>query len=102
MSLQEVTPDSDTSAAGGLMQEALKQNRKTIRKVQAGRPPGNKDIVYDEAGNIISVLKISAEQLPQHRIKVGYRVVDPAVEAANARLEAMKKGRRFADDKNKD
>lgn len=39
----------------------------SILKVQAGRPPGNKEVIYDEAGNVVSVVKIPADRLPMHR-----------------------------------
>lgn len=68
----------------------------SILKVQAGRPPGNKDVEYDDYGNVVAVIKLNPEKLPNHRIKVNYQVVDPAVEAAQARLEAMKTGRYVA------
>lgn len=68
----------------------------SILKVQAGRPPGNKDVEYDDYGNVVAILRLNPERLPNHRIKVNYQVVDPAVEAAQARLDAMKTGRYVA------
>lgn len=68
----------------------------SILKVQSGRPPGNKDVAYDEMGNVVSVMKLDADKLPTHRVTVKYQVVDPAVEAAQARLEAMRRGRYIA------
>lgn len=68
----------------------------SILKVQAGRPPGNKDVEYDDYGNVVAVIKLNPERLPNHRIKVNYQVVDPLVEAAQARLEAMKTGKYVA------
>lgn len=65
----------------------------SILKVQAGRPPGNKDVIYDEMGNVMAVVKLNPDKLPSHRVKVNYQVVDPSVEAAKARLDAMKHGR---------
>ncbi|KAK6187467.1 hypothetical protein SNE40_005489 [Patella caerulea] len=65
----------------------------SIVKAQAGRPPGNKDVVYDDLGNVISVVRIDPDKLPQHKVRVGYKIVDPTVEAAQARLEAMRHGR---------
>ncbi|CAH1795140.1 unnamed protein product [Owenia fusiformis] len=62
-------------------------------KVQAGRPPGTRDVQYDEVGNVIGVVKINRNKLPSHRVKTRYHVVDPAVEAAQARLEAMRTGK---------
>nr|KAG5703178.1 hypothetical protein BaRGS_027343 [Batillaria attramentaria] len=65
----------------------------SILKVQNGRPPGTKDVEYDEMGNVIAVMKLDPEKLPSHRVSVKYQVVDPSVEAAQARLEAMRRGR---------
>ncbi|XP_005101588.1 uncharacterized protein C2orf81 homolog isoform X2 [Aplysia californica] len=65
----------------------------SILKVQTGRPPGNKDVVYDELGNVVAVMRLDPEKLPTHKVNVKYHVVDPAVEAAQARLDAMRKGK---------
>ncbi|XP_002734910.1 uncharacterized protein LOC100369816 [Saccoglossus kowalevskii] len=65
----------------------------SILKAQAGRPPGNKEVTYDEKGNVIAVMKMDPERLPSHRIKTQFSIVDPAVEAAHARLIAMRTGR---------
>ncbi|XP_067671114.1 uncharacterized protein C2orf81 homolog isoform X1 [Haliotis asinina] len=65
----------------------------TSAQVQAGRPPGNKDVVYDDMGNVIAVVKLDPEKLPNHRVRIKYQVVDPATEAAQARLEAMRHGK---------
>ncbi|XP_064617740.1 uncharacterized protein C2orf81 homolog isoform X1 [Liolophura sinensis] len=62
-------------------------------RMQQGRPPGNKEVTYDEMGNVVAVVKLNPDRLPNHRVKVGYHVVDPTVEAAEARLDAMKKGK---------
>ncbi|KAL8563941.1 hypothetical protein ACOMHN_059371 [Nucella lapillus] len=68
----------------------------SLLRVQNGRPPGNKDVVYDEMGNVLTVMRLDTEKLPNHRVKVKYQVVDPAVEAAQARLDAMRRGRYIA------
>ncbi|GFN86297.1 hypothetical protein PoB_001280300 [Plakobranchus ocellatus] len=65
----------------------------SILKVQTGRPPGNKEVVYDDFGNVVAVMKLDPEKLPTHKVNVKYHVVDPAVEAAQARLDAMRKGK---------
>ncbi|XP_064617742.1 uncharacterized protein C2orf81 homolog isoform X3 [Liolophura sinensis] len=65
----------------------------SLLKMQQGRPPGNKEVTYDEMGNVVAVVKLNPDRLPNHRVKVGYHVVDPTVEAAEARLDAMKKGK---------
>ncbi|XP_071488028.1 uncharacterized protein [Diadema antillarum] len=71
----------------------------SILKVQAGRPPGSKDVSYDERGNVISVIKLDPEKLPAHRVRTQFAIVDPAVEAAHARLVAMRTGRYISQQK---
>jgi len=65
----------------------------SIIKLQAGRPPANRDITYDDLGNVVKLTKINPSRLPTHRVRTGFHVVDPKVEAAQARLEAMRTGR---------
>ena len=36
-------------------------------QVQYGRPPGIKDVLYDDRGNVVAVMKISPKKLPSHR-----------------------------------
>lgn len=36
-------------------------------QAQYGRPPGIKDVLYDERGNVVAVMKISPDKLPSHR-----------------------------------
>ena len=38
-----------------------------VYQVQNGRPPGNKDVEYDEMGNVVAVMRLDAEKLPSHR-----------------------------------
>ena len=68
----------------------------SILKLQAGRPPGNREVMYDEQGNVTSVVRINPEKLPSHRVKVNFRVVDPDIEAAQATLDAMRTGKFIA------
>jgi hypothetical protein len=39
---------------------------KSLLQVQAGRPPGNKDVIYDDQGNVLSVTKLDPSKLPSH------------------------------------
>lgn len=34
---------------------------------QSGRPPGSRDVYYDEQGNVIAMSKINPEKLPTHK-----------------------------------
>lgn len=65
----------------------------SLLKLQAGRPPGNRDVAYDEQGNVVAVSRIDPSKLPTHSVRTKFLVVDPEVEAAQARLEAMRTGR---------
>ena len=38
-----------------------------LTQVQTGRPPGNKDVVYDDFGNVVAVMKLDPEKLPTHK-----------------------------------
>lgn len=71
----------------------------SLLKSQAGRPPGNKDVHYDEHGNVISVVKFNPAKLPSHFVKTGFTIVNPQVEAAQARLRAMRTGNYVAQKK---
>lgn len=84
-------PAPDSDKANSLLN--MPASCTSILKVQTGRPPGNKDVVYDELGNVVAVMKLDPERLPNHKVSVKYHVVDPAVEAAQARLDAMRKGK---------
>lgn len=45
-------------------------------QAQYGRPPGIKDVLYDERGNVVAVVKISPDKLPSHRVRTKFSVVD--------------------------
>lgn len=68
----------------------------SLVKVQNGRPPGSKEVEYDELGNVIAVMRLDAEKLPNHRVTVKYTVVDSTVETAQTRLEAVRRGQVMA------
>lgn len=36
-------------------------------QVQSGRPPGNKEVMYDDMGNVVAVIKLNPEKLPSHK-----------------------------------
>ncbi|XP_035671637.1 uncharacterized protein C2orf81 homolog isoform X1 [Branchiostoma floridae] len=64
-----------------------------ILKVQAGRPPGNRDIVYDHEGRVINVIRINPDRLPTHRVKTQFQIVDPQLEKAQAHVMAVRAGK---------
>lgn len=43
-------------------------SQKSFLKLQAGRPPGNKDVTFDERGNVIAVMKLDTKRFPTHRV----------------------------------
>lgn len=63
----------------------------SILKAQYGRPPGIKDVVYDERGNVIAVMKISPEKLPSHRVRTKFSVVDDESDGQAIRARAKTK-----------
>ncbi|XP_068705069.1 uncharacterized protein [Montipora foliosa] len=60
-------------------------------QAQYGRPPGIKDVVYDERGNVIAVMKISPEKLPSHRVRTKFSVVDDESDGQAIRARAKTK-----------
>ncbi|XP_078384447.1 uncharacterized protein LOC144666890 isoform X1 [Oculina patagonica] len=45
-------------------------------QAQYGRPPGIKDVLYDDRGNVVAVMKISPDKLPSHRVRTKFAIVD--------------------------
>lgn len=66
----------------------------SILKAQYGRPPGIKDVLYDDRGNVVAVMKISPEKLPSHRVRTKFAVVDDDFDgqAGRTRVRAKKLG----------
>uniref|UniRef100_A0A8C5QQ39 Uncharacterized protein n=1 Tax=Leptobrachium leishanense TaxID=445787 RepID=A0A8C5QQ39_9ANUR len=66
MFLKQVTEmnPGNTEDKGLLLPPALYN----ILKIQLGRPPQKKDVLYDEAGNVLSMPKLDAARLPQHHV----------------------------------
>lgn len=52
-----------------------------ILKIQLGRPPQNKNVIYDDEGNVVSVPKLDLAKLPQHHVRPRIEVVDCSKEA---------------------
>jgi len=59
-----------------------------IVKAQQGRPPGQKEVEYDEKGNVVSVLKI--KKLPSHRVKTKYEIIDPEAQGKRHFSKSLK------------
>ncbi|XP_076807769.1 uncharacterized protein C2orf81 homolog [Clavelina lepadiformis] len=86
-------PTSDKSESRNKSDAHLSPSQKTLLKVQAGRPPGNREVTFDERGNVVGVMKLNAHTLPMHRVRVQYSIIDPEAEANAQRLAAMRTGR---------
>ncbi|XP_069833183.1 uncharacterized protein C2orf81 homolog isoform X2 [Dendropsophus ebraccatus] len=52
-----------------------------ILKIQLGRPPQKKDVVYDHAGNVLSVPRVELSRLPQHPVRPRVEVLDVSRES---------------------
>ncbi|XP_060103427.1 uncharacterized protein C2orf81 homolog [Heteronotia binoei] len=59
-----------------------------LLRIQLGRPPNIKDVLYDEAGNITAVPRLNPARLPKRWVKPSVEVVDP--EAESLRQEVLK------------
>ncbi|EDO36270.1 predicted protein [Nematostella vectensis] len=84
---QQATVDGTAPALDG-NGLALFSSSNSILKTQYGRPPGNKDVVYDEWGNVIAVMRINPQKLPSHRVRTKFKIVDPEVEAMQLRTKS--------------
>jgi len=72
ISLTPVTDDrpkagSGAGGVGGAVHGAPLHSAESLFKNQHGRPPGVKEVVFDDAGNVIRVQKINVAALPDHR-----------------------------------
>ena len=70
ISLTPVTddrPKAGSGASGGAAHGAPLHSAESLFKNQHGRPPGVKEVVFDDAGNVIRVQKINVSSLPDHR-----------------------------------
>lgn len=47
-----------------------------FQKSQHGRPPGVREAVFDEKGNVTRVHKLNIESLPNHRVRTKYKITD--------------------------
>ncbi|KAM9330232.1 uncharacterized protein C2orf81 homolog [Gastrophryne carolinensis] len=70
---KETSPEEDL--------DLLPTSLHNILKIQLGRPPQKKDVVYDDAGNVLSVPKLDLSRLPQHHVRPRVEVLDSDREA---------------------
>jgi len=66
----------------------LTRSQKSMIKTQNGRPPGNRDINYDESGNVTSVIKINVDSIPDYVIRTGFRIINPENEERGGIVES--------------
>jgi len=79
-------PVADSCA--GSMDNMMPHQSTAIVKAQQGRPPGKKEVQYDEKGNVISVLKI--KKLPTNRVKTTYEILDSSLPNKKNKLKPLK------------
>jgi len=65
---------SSTTSILSLDAPLLPRYSGAIARTQYGRPPGNKDIAYDELGNVIRVARIDPDKMPSHQVKTKVKV----------------------------
>ncbi|KAI0237778.1 hypothetical protein LSAT2_011632 [Lamellibrachia satsuma] len=89
------SPEPGLTAMPASCQSLIKHSPggQDTQQLQAGRPPGLKDVIYDEHGNVIGVARIDLHKVPSRRVKTGFEIIDPVLEESQARLEAMRTGR---------
>lgn len=83
---KQTSPTSNTLAK-------LTASQKSLLKLQAGRPPGNREVTFDDHGNVVGVMKLNSRNLPKHRVRVIYNVVDPKDEAISLKSAALRGGK---------
>uniref|UniRef100_A0A8C8S644 Uncharacterized protein n=1 Tax=Pelusios castaneus TaxID=367368 RepID=A0A8C8S644_9SAUR len=79
--------ESPTQGLGSLPQ-LLPMSCSNLLKIQMGRPPNLKDVLYDEFGTVIAMPRLDPVRLPKRWIKLQVEVLDPDVEAK--RQEVLK------------
>ncbi|CAB4031660.1 Hypothetical predicted protein, partial [Paramuricea clavata] len=55
----------------------VKTATRPVHQIRTSRaPPGEQEVTYDEHGNIVAMMRISVDQLPTHRIRSRYDILD--------------------------
>ncbi|KAM4810405.1 uncharacterized protein C2orf81 homolog [Rhinophrynus dorsalis] len=63
-----------------------------ILRIQLGRPPQKKGVIYDYTGNVLSMPKLDPSRLPRHNIRPQVEVLDPTKETECKEKEALRTG----------
>ncbi|XP_067389677.1 uncharacterized protein C2orf81 homolog [Emydura macquarii macquarii] len=87
--LLEESPQEDL----GSLPQLLPMSCSNLLKIQMGRPPNLKDVVYDEFGTVIAMPKLDPVRLPRRWIKPQAEVLDPDVEAKQQEVLQTLSGR---------
>ncbi|CAM4551626.1 unnamed protein product [Lepidochelys olivacea] len=82
--LPEESPQEDLCS----LHQLLPMSCSNLLKIQMGRPPKIKDVMYNEFGTVIAMPKLDPARLPKCWIKPQVEVLDPDVEAK--RQEVLK------------
>ncbi|XP_070612612.1 LOW QUALITY PROTEIN: uncharacterized protein C2orf81 homolog [Erythrolamprus reginae] len=64
-----------------------------LLRIQTGRPPNVKDVLYDEAGNVTLVPRLELSRLPKRSVTPPVEVVDPQAESRRQETLKMVSGR---------
>ena len=64
MDIVDPTPYHSMSS----QEQLMASSRLALLKLHNTRPPGSKDVLFDEFGKVISVAPLDMEKLPNHRL----------------------------------
>nr|XP_056711726.1 uncharacterized protein C2orf81 homolog [Euleptes europaea] len=65
-----------------------------LLRIQLGRPPTSKDVLYDGAGNVTAVPRLDPARLPKRWLKPCVQLVDPAAECLRQQALHTRSGQR--------
>ncbi|XP_038256801.1 uncharacterized protein C2orf81 homolog [Dermochelys coriacea] len=86
--LSQTLPEESPQEDLGSLHQLLPLSCSNLLKIQMGRPPNIKDVMYNEFGTVIAMPKLDPARLPKCWIKPQVEVLNPDVEAK--RQEVLK------------
>eukprot|EP00116_Pleurobrachia_bachei_P007343 sb/3467605/ len=84
----QIIPEHDFTLTEASPDNMMPHQSAAMVKAQHGRPPGLKEVEYDERGNVVSVMKIN--KLPSHRVSPKFEITDPVVAKQPFRSRKLK------------